>query len=275
MNFLVALERAAINAIAFLLIWIAVSFVFEQFDQRLPVFLGGITVFVVANYFFLPRLTYVVVKFLRKNRIPRYTHTRDALLADPVNLIFFGEERDLVEAFRKAGWIQPDPLTMKTAWKMAWAFVTNRPYPAAPFSTLFLFGRPHDYGFQETIGVSPRKRHHVRFWAVNIPPKIDVNDLDFWLNKHQVDYSRPVMWVGAGSKDIGFGLARLTYQFTHSVDKNIDAERQYILHTLESIKKIQSVSHLESDTHILGKYISDSRIAVARLVPVAPKEEEF
>ena len=51
---------------------------------------------------------------------------------------------------------------------MTQAFVLNAPYPTAPFSTLYLFGRPQDVGFQEPIDDSPRKRHHIRFWALGL-----------------------------------------------------------------------------------------------------------
>ncbi|WP_342021788.1 LssY C-terminal domain-containing protein [Methyloceanibacter marginalis] len=37
---------------------------------------------------------------------------------------------------------------------MAKTFVLNQPYPTAPFSTLFLFGRGQDIGFQKAIGDS-------------------------------------------------------------------------------------------------------------------------
>jgi hypothetical protein len=46
---------------------------------------------------------------------------------------------------------------------MVRAFVFNSPYPTAPFSTPYLFGRDQDIGFLKAIDNSPRKRHHVRF----------------------------------------------------------------------------------------------------------------
>jgi hypothetical protein len=53
-----------------------------------------------------------------------------------------------------------------SSWRMIRAFVLNSPYPTAPFSTLYLFGRGQDIGFQKAIDNSPRNRHHVRFWAL-------------------------------------------------------------------------------------------------------------
>ena len=51
---------------------------------------------------------------------------------------------------------------------MVRAFVFNSPYPTAPFSTLYLFGRGQDIGFQKAIDNSPRKRHHIRFWSLSL-----------------------------------------------------------------------------------------------------------
>ena len=39
-------------------------------------------------------------------------------------------------------------------WRIRWA------------SILYLFGRGQDIGFQKAIDNSPRKRHHIRFWAL-------------------------------------------------------------------------------------------------------------
>jgi hypothetical protein len=49
--------------------------------------------------------------------------------------------RELTEA---TGWTQADPLGIGSSWRMACAFVLNRPYPSAPFSTLYLFNRGQD-----------------------------------------------------------------------------------------------------------------------------------
>ena len=66
---------------------------------------------------------------------------------------------------------------------MVRAFVLNSPYPTAPFSTLYLFGRGQDIGFQKAIDNSPRKRHHIRFWAQSLArAERHDGDASFWLN---------------------------------------------------------------------------------------------
>ena len=76
----------------------------------------------------------------------------------------------------------------------------NAPYPTAPFSSLYLFGRRQDVGFQEPIDNSPRKRHHVRFWALGLArSEDDVATAGFWLNTDKPPTGEPVLWVGAAT----------------------------------------------------------------------------
>ena len=113
---------------------------------------------------------------------------------------------------------------------MVVAFVFNRPYPAAPFSTLFLFGRGQDVGFQKAIDGSPRKRHHVRFWALSLEQGEEtLNDPEFWLNADRPPLDEPALWVGAGTRDTGLSLTRFTFQFTHATDNDANAERDFIV----------------------------------------------
>jgi hypothetical protein len=62
-------------------------------------------------------------------------------------------------------------------------FIFNKPYPTAPFSTLYLFGRGQDIGFQKAIDNSPRKRHHIRFWALSlVRAEETLGTASFWFN---------------------------------------------------------------------------------------------
>ena len=81
----------------------------------------------------------------------------------PRNIALVGALGQLRAAFAALDWTEADRLNLVSSWRMVRAFVLNAPYPTAPFSTLFLFGRGQDIGFQKAIDDSPRKRHHV--WA--------------------------------------------------------------------------------------------------------------
>lgn len=152
------LRRVAVLGLGILSIWLIVD-VFELTDDRVPTLLAlGIT-YGIAAYIILPRAVRMGLKILQRKHVPRFTVTGDGLLGDPVNLALVGTLEQLRAGFSASGWVEAEPLNIKTSWRMAQAFVLNRPYPTAPFSTLYLFGRGHDIGFQKAIGNSPRKRH--------------------------------------------------------------------------------------------------------------------
>ncbi len=131
---------------------------------------------------------------------------------------------------------------------MAVSFVLNRPYPSAPFSTLYLFGRKQDVGFQKPIDASPRKRHHIRFWALSPERASEANTPEFWLNADRPPLDERVLWVGAGTRDTGLSFTRFTFQFTHATADDTNAERDFILGELKAAGVIgEPLWHREGD----------------------------
>lgn len=263
------LQRAAIFAIGAISIWLIVFVVFDFADQRLPMALAFGVTYAVAAYVILPYAVRMGLKVLQRHRVPSFTVAADGLPADPVNLALYGTLDELRAAFNAIGWIEADALTLGSAWRMAKAFVLDRPYPAAPFSTLFLFGRGQDIGFQKPIGDSPRKRHHVRFWGRSLETAQDIDTASFWLNTDAPAPDARVPWVGAGTRDTGFGLTKLTFQITHATDADTNAERDYIVAELQRAAAIGKVLWERTGDRIEGKrvnrYITDGDVAVAAL----------
>src|SRR6476619_8567196 len=166
------------------------------------------------------------LKVLQRKHVPRYTITGDGLPGDPVNLLLKGTRAQLDAAFAAAEWRTADRLTLLSSWHMVRAFLFKRPYPTAPFSTLYLYGRGQDVGFQKAIDNSPRKRHHIRFWALSVTRAQDTwGSAGFWLNTDRPPDNERVLWVGAGTRDTGLSLTRLTFQITHATDSDTNAER--------------------------------------------------
>ena len=266
MNFLARwLQRIGTFLIAILAAWFIFTQVFERLHRHLPLVLALSITYLVSAYVILPLIVHFGLTIVRRGRIPRVTRARDGLPEDPVNILLIGSQEKLVEAFKKAGWQEADRLTPKTSWKMLTAFVFNKPYPTAPFRSLYLFARRQDHGFQEPIGVSPRKRHHIRFWAANLDPDADPADFKYWSSKHEIDPTKPLIWVGAGTTDIGIGLTSLTYQVIHRTDKHLDAEREHILESLRHADTIEDEHYVDIDRVVHGKYKSDGKILTATL----------
>ena len=271
LRFLVLLvRRLLVLGLGILSVWFIVFVVFRISDQRLPWILALALTYAVAAYLILPRVVRMSLKIMQRKSVPSFTVTGDGFPGDPVNLALVGTFAQLRAAFAAAGWTEADPLGLKSSLGMVIAFVLDRPYPAAPFSTLYLFGRGQDVGFEKAIDGSPRKRHHIRFWALSAERVEEtLNTAAFWLNADRPPLEATVLWLGAGTRDTGFSLARFTFQVTHATDSDADAERDFIVADLQRSGVVgEATWHQEGERLNLGRvnhYVADGEIAVARL----------
>lgn len=253
-----------------LTVWLIV-FVFKFTDRRLPTILALAVTYGIAAYIVLPRIVRTGLKILLRKRVPRFTITGDGLPGDPVNLVLTGTLQQLKSAFKLAGWSETDQLGLASSWRMVRAFVFNSPYPTAPFSTLYLFGRGQDVGFQKAIDNSPRKRHHIRFWALSLAhAEANLGKASFWLNTDRPPDAARVHWIGAGTKDTGISLTRLTFQITHATDSDTNAERDYIIDELRRSEVIGEINSYKAGQHLASErvnhYITDGEVTAASLV---------
>ncbi len=225
----------------------------------------------VAAYVILPRAIRLGLRILQHNHVPSYTITGDGLPGDPVNVALVGTLQQLRSAFARIGWSEADRLSLASSWGMVRAFVLNSPYPTAPFSTLYLFGRGQDIGFQKAIDDSPRQRHHIRFWALSLTRAQDTwGSAGFWLNTDRPTDDEPVIWIGAGTRDTGLSLTRLSYQITHATDSDTNAERDYIISELTKNQTIETTTIVQDGqllpTEHVNHYVTDGQVALARLM---------
>ncbi len=245
--------------------WLILFQIFGRLDHRLPWLVALLATYAVSSYLILPLAIRINLIISRKGRIPRFVTSREGSYVDPVNIILIGTEKELKIAFEKIGWFKADNLNFKTSVKMIEKFLTNKAYPKAPFSSLFLFSRKQDIGFQQPVGGSPRRRHHVRFWGVDVDKIDDPLDIKFWTEKRKIDINKCLNWIGAGSEDLGLGFTRFTFKVSHRVNHKVDNERKYILDLLKNKKLIGRITYYKPGKFRVGKYVSDGRIAVAKL----------
>ena len=267
------LRRVLVLGLGILTVWLIV-FVFKFTDRRLPTLLALAVTYGIAAYIVLPYIVRTGLKILLRKRVPRFTITGDGLPGDPINLLLVGTLEQLRAAFASSGWSEADRLGVASSWRMTRAFVLNSPYPNAPFSTLYLFGRGQDVGFQKCIDNSPRKRHHIRFWALS-PARAEatLGTASFWLNTDRPARNAHVLWVGAGTKDTGLSLTRLTFQITHATDSDTNAERDYIIAELQKNRVIGDVNSYRSGQRLpsqhVNHYVTDGEVTVASLAPLS------
>src|SRR5215471_16324168 len=263
-------QRLLIFGLGLFCVWLIVFVVFETADHRLPWILAVAVTYGITAYIVLPRAIRMGLKILQSKRVPSYTITGDGLPGDPVNVVLVGTLQQLRGAFAALGWSEADRLNLSSSWGMVRAFVFNSPYPTAPFSTLYLFGRGQDIGFQKAIDNSPRKRHHIRFWALSqTRAKATWGTADFWLSIERPPGNESVLWIGAGTRDTGLSLTRLSFQITHATDSDTNAERDYIVGELRKNRFIEAVKVYQAgenlSTERVNHYITDGEITLAIL----------
>lgn len=215
-------------------------------DGKVPLFGILIILYVWIAYGLLPGLIRIWRIAIKPDHIPLYATTTDGWPSDPVNIaIVCRSKRQLIRSMNEAGWKVADPVTVKTALIMAWATIFNRPYPTAPFSSLYLFGRRQDIGFQIQEGTppTPRHRHHVRFWRLIDDGKTHAH-WSFWETIFRgFVQGRREIWIGAATHDVApFALRMRTLQITHKIDSNTTQERDFVIQTLKNIHKVRHTS---------------------------------
>ena len=100
-------------------------------------------------------------------------------------------------------------------------------------------------------------------WLLNAPP----GHPGFPPDRPPLD--APVLWIGAGTRDTGISLTKLTFQVTHATDSDTNAERDFILGELKRSGVIGEVRwHQEGERLNLGRvnhYVADHEVAIATL----------
>jgi hypothetical protein len=231
--------------LATLLLWLKrlglVAFIaflgWEIYDRLIRSVIDGnfrfsafIALWLLTAYIVLPRIH----RFLTRLYVPDYfigrVRTQDGLLADPVNLAVNGSKRQLQQMFTEAGWVEADPITLGSAWRMVVSSLLRKSYPSAPVSPLFLFGVQQSVAFQQEVNGNPHARHHVRFWKT---------PHSWWLPG-----GTKVDWLGAATYDHSVGFSLFTGQITHKIAEDTDQERNYVWRSLNSKKvSLQRLPH--------------------------------
>jgi hypothetical protein len=152
---------------------------------------------------------------------PTITRTKSGIPGDPVNVALIGTEEDVVQAMNAAGWLTADKTTWRTSVRICKSVVRSQPYPEAPMSSLYLWGRRQDLSYQQAVGKSQRQRHHVRFWRAEEP----------------AEDGQP-LWLGAATFDRSVGLSTTTGQVTHHIDPKVDDERDKLMVDLQHAGRV-------------------------------------
>jgi uncharacterized low-complexity protein len=165
---------------------------------------------------------------LRKdiNGLPRRVNDELQNLGDMVNFVIVGSQKSVLDALDATSWHVADTTKKKAVLSALMETYEEKDYLQMPMSTLYLFGRPQDFGYEMAEPIAMvASRHHFRIWKA-----------PFTWNGEEV-------WVGAGTHDIGFAKDKRNGSVTHKIDPVVDGERDNIGSSLQKTNKVKSLTY--------------------------------
>jgi hypothetical protein len=241
-------KRFAILVPGVVIAFFSVRNIFPYFDQRLPLGLAIFVTYVIAAYVLIPALIRLIRIIHPPDHLPLYCVTPDGFASDPLNIGVIGTRRELITAMESSGWHVADRHTFKNVARLVFSVAFDHPYPNAPVSSLYLFGRKQDIAFEIPVPGSSSERHHVRFWATTYDDKkiFSIKTIH-WQNRKRHVFGDDLLWVGAASLDIGLTFIRHNLQVSHMIDPDTNKEREYIVDQLKQAKLVSKTNSVKLD----------------------------
>jgi len=133
---------------------------------------------------------------------------------DPLNLVLVGDTNDIVPALVRRGWHATEVIWSEALKRTIKSFLRGERYRYSPISSLYVYGRKQDIGWQKARGTI-NERNHMRFWL------------------SPIRFRGQKVFVGQISRDIGvkFTLKSPTIS-THVIDPDVDEARRYFVEDL-------------------------------------------
>ena len=98
----------------------------------------------------------------------------------------------------------------------------------------------------------------------------NLGNASFWQNTDRPPEGARVHWIGAGTRDTGISLTRLTFQITHATDSDTNVERDYIVEELRKSGVIGEISSYKAGQLLAGEhvnhYVTDGEVTAASLM---------
>ena len=187
--------------------------------------------------------------------LPRRVNDQLNNLGDMVNFVIVGSQKQLQAALDAASWHIADTDNRKAVLNALMETYDTKDYLAMPMSTLYLFNRKQDFGYEMADPIAMvASRHHFRIW------------------KAPFTWKGQEVWVGAGTHDIGFAKDKRNNSVTHKIDPSVDGERENIGSSLQKADKAKSVTYylppnsVQDAKNATGDgYHSDGRLLVVFL----------
>jgi len=187
--------------------------------------------------------------------LPRRVHDHLGNLGDMVNFVVVGNQERVQAALDTSDWHLADLDSKESGLKAVIDTYEKKDYLQMPMSHLYLFDRLQDFGYEQAQAFAVvATRHHFRLW------------------KAPFTWNGEVVWVGAGTHDIGFEKDIRTGKLTHKIDPAVDGERENIAQSFAKSGKTKSMTYYlpanpvqDAKNASGGSYHSDGRLLVVFL----------
>lgn len=148
-------------------------------------------------------------------RLPPYTTRKDGTgQGDGLNFVLIATPDEVGGTLVASGWQVTEALGAGSGWRTFKAFLFGGRYRYSPMSSLYVFGRSQDAGFQKARD-SIRRRNHLRLWLTPLR------------------FQGREVWVGAISRDIGVYFTPRAWSLTtHAIDPDLDEAREALAEDL-------------------------------------------
>ncbi|OGH05139.1 MAG: hypothetical protein A2W22_05700 [Candidatus Levybacteria bacterium RBG_16_35_11] len=185
-------------------------------------------------YFSLPKVEQIkppkviitnnVILEFNNGTLPKFTEKLSRKRQQPLSfLILAKDDRELIDVFKKAGWFLADRITLKRSLIELLEVIENKPDPTATVHPSIWNNTVQNFSFSKpTAKNTIRQRHHGRVWKTNVKT-----------------VTGQTLYVVTASYD-----PRMKTFFSHKVDADIDAEREFLFKDLLKTGEIESYSKI-------------------------------
>ncbi len=189
------------------------------------------------------------------NTMPRRVTDASGGVGDMINFLIVGSQQKMIDAMQAAGWLVVDRDTKAATVHALLSTLEKKSYTEMPMSQLYLFGRTQDYGFARAEPIQVvTTRNHLRMWKTD-----------------QTLHGETV-WIGAATHDIGLERDQRNGGVTHSIDPDVDKEREYLGSSLTDTGQLSGTEHIlpkdpvqQAKTATGGSFHSDGRVLLLLL----------
>ncbi len=155
------------------------------------------------------------------------TNKKGNKFGDPLNLVLIGGVNDLAPAVVRRNWHATEVIWSKALIRSFKSFFQGERYRYSPISSLYVYGRRQDIGFQKARSTI-NERNHMRLWL------------------SPIRFRGKRVFVGQISRDIGvkFTLKSPTIS-THVIDPDVDEARRYLVEDLSYSQAVARVGYVK------------------------------